>query len=318
MGSSNEPFRSEGEWLDWVTGFVGAGGNRVEIGPGDDAAVLALGADAGSAVVTVDTLVEGLHFESEVDPGALGRKSLAVNLSDIAAMAALPVAAVVSICAPARWESPRLRGLMNGIREMAREFDVDVVGGDFSSTRGPLVVTVALLGETRGVKPVRSSGARPGDRLLVTGSLGGAGLGRHLAFRPRVEEGRRLAAHGVHAMTDLSDGLSRDLRKMARASGVGARVDAHRLPVSRDAERRARTSGRAPIWHALHDGEDFELLVALPSDRAARTLADGALGVPLTEIGEVTQEGLVLRDAEGRTEPLPMEGYEHVLGDPDP
>src|SRR5207253_7470006 len=231
---------------------------RVLLGPGDDTAALGWPADT-PCLVTADMLLEGSCFLlAEAGPRRVGRKAMAVNLSDIAAMAGRPVAAVVSVGLPRRGGRALAEELYRGLREVADAFDTAIVGGDTNSWDGPLVISVTLLGEATGRGPVRRSGARPGDWLLVTGPLGGSILGKHLDFTPRVREALRLhEAADLRAMIDVSDGLAADLQHICRESGCGAVLDAGRIPIA-DAAR-ALNDGRAPLEHALTDGEDFEL-----------------------------------------------------------
>jgi thiamine-monophosphate kinase len=180
-----------------------------------------------------------------------------------------------------------------------------VVGGDTATWEGKLVMTVSILGRTAGIPPVLRSGAKPGDTIYVTGPLGGSILGRHLYFEPRIGPARDLAARGViHAMIDISDGLSRDLHHICRESGLGAVIEAGRIPVHADAVELSKRTGRPALEHALHDGEDHELIV----------VGAGGLSLPLVEIGHMAAtEGIILR-AGGCDERLDARGWEHRLG----
>lgn len=310
------PSGGENDWLAWVASFVADTDPQVRIGPGDDAAVLKHDAARGDVVVATDTLVEGVHFTADAAPASIGWKAVAVNLSDIAAMGCFPTAVVMTIAAPTGTTRSALESLMQGARDAAAPHRVAIVGGDFSRSPAGLHVTVTALGETRDLEPVRRCGARPGDVLLVTGPLGGSILGRHLSFEPRVDHGLRLnRAHGAHAMIDISDGLSIDLCRMMTASNTGARLIVDQIPVAAAAEQLAAESGRTALEHALDDGEDFELLVALDEASAGRALADPALK-GLTAIGTVTQAGLRLIGTDGKARRMEVAGYEHRL-DPD-
>src|SRR5436309_1961127 len=202
---------SEFAYIDWLRRQTPAD-PRVTIGPGDDAAALRLMPGA-ACLVTTDMLLEGSCFIlAEAGPRRVGRKAMAVNLSDIAAMAGKPVAAVVSVGLPRQGGRALAEELYLGLREVADAFATAVVGGDTNSWQGPLVISVTVLGEATGRGPVTRSGARPGDMLLVTGALGGSILGKHLDFTPRVREA--VALHGLtelHAMIDISDGLAADV-----------------------------------------------------------------------------------------------------------
>jgi thiamine-monophosphate kinase len=298
-------------FIDWLRRRTPTPG-RVLLGPGDDTAILDMPA-AVPCLVTTDMLLEGSCFLlAEAGPRRVGRKAMAVNLSDIAAMAGRPVAAVVSVGLPRKGGRELAEELYLGLREMADAFGTAVVGGDTNSWDGPLVINVTLLGEATARGAVRRSGARAGDRLLVTGPLGGSILGKHLDFTPRVREALRLhEAAPLHAMIDISDGLAADVSHLCDESGCGAVLRAEAIPVA-DAARRM-SDGRSPLDHALGDGEDFELVFAVaPAD--ARTLIETqpVPGVTLVEIGECVEQGLWLEE-QGRRRPLEPRGYVHAL-----
>ncbi|HZT83241.1 MAG TPA: thiamine-phosphate kinase [Gemmataceae bacterium] len=285
---------------------------RVLIGPGDDAAALRFPPGA-PVLVTTDMLLEGSCFRlAEAGPRRVGRKAMAVNLSDIAAMAGRPVAAVVSVGLPREGGRALAEELYRGLREAADAFDTAVVGGDTNSWDGPLVVGVTLLGEATERGPVRRSGARPGDWLLATGDFGGSILGKHLDFTPRVREALALhAAAPLRAMIDVSDGLAADVNHLCEESQCGAVLRAEAIPVS--AAAKAMPDGRPPLEHALGDGEDFELVFAVAPDDARSLLGNPPLiGVPLTHIGECVESGLWLEER-GARRPLEPRGYVHEL-----
>ncbi|HEY7312134.1 MAG TPA: thiamine-phosphate kinase [Gemmataceae bacterium] len=305
-------------FIDWLRQRTPSA-QRVLLGPGDDTAVLRwpTGADC---LVTTDMLLEGSCFRlAETHPGTpgagtarqVGRKAMAVNLSDIAAMAGVPVAAVVSVGLPRQGGRALAEELYLGLRDIADRFDTAVIGGDTNSWDGPLVINVTLLGEATPRGAVRRKGARPGDRLLVTGPLGGSLLGKHLDFTPRVREALALhAAVALHAMIDISDGLAADIAHLCAESGCGAVLHADAIPIA-DAAR-AMTDGRSPLDHALGDGEDFELVFAVaPADAEALLRAPPIPG--LSVIGEcVAEQGLWLEENDLRR-PLPPTGYIHAL-----
>ena len=183
--------------------------------------------------------------------------------------------------------------LYEGILPLAEEYDLAIAGGDTNSWDGPLVITATLLGQITARGPLCRKGAMPGDRIIVSGAFGGSILGRQFDFDPRIKEALLLNdRYDLHAGMDVSDGLAIDLGRLVGESGVGAIVDVDRVPIHEDARRlaRERKDGRAPLEHALGDGEDFELLLAVPPDEALRMVAEQPLGVPLTEIGEYTAE----------------------------
>ncbi|MCE5302106.1 MAG: thiamine-phosphate kinase [Planctomycetaceae bacterium] len=288
---------------------------RLRLGPGDDAAVLEM-AGVDQCAMTVDLLTDHVDFElSEVDPRRVGRKALAVNLSDLAAMAAEPLAGVIAVALPRPQAAELAVALYEGILPLAERYGLAIAGGDTNTWDGPLVLSVTLLGRVAPRGPLRRAGARPGDRLLATGSFGGSILGRHLDFEPRVHEALQLhARYALHAGIDVSDGLSLDLSRVLEESGCGATIWADAVPVSDDARRLAeqRADGSTALDHALGDGEDFELLLAVPPHDAERMLAEQPLdGVRLSEFGEFTAEpGLWIEDHEGRR-PLEPRGWEH-------
>ncbi|MDX2035669.1 MAG: thiamine-phosphate kinase [Isosphaeraceae bacterium] len=308
---------------------------RVAIGIGDDCAALAW-PDPAEMLITTDLLMEGRHFLlGEATPRRVGYKCLAVNLSDIAAMAGEPVAAVVATALPRARAERIAAGLHDGMLEAAEEFGVDLVGGDTNAWDGPLVVGVTLIGKAGPRGPVRRSGARPGDAIFVTGPLGGSLLGRHLSPRPRIREA--IAIHercGITAMIDISDGLASDLGHiLTESGGLGAVLDAAAIPIHPDAEIRSRTTGRLPLDHALTDGEDFELCFTLGSPAAERLVAgrrlDGSIpfDLPIDHrsrfeparslhcIGRIVREpGLILEGFEGgRAVRWDRRGFDHLL-----
>ena len=300
----------EFDLIRWIRSQAPAGG-PVQVGIGDDAAVVANRHSA--TLLTTDTLVDGVHFDLATHSlRDVGRKSLACSLSDIAAMGGRASAAVLSAAAPPTLTSGQARELVAGALACAAEFDTRLVGGDLTATSGPLVLTVAMLGDTAGLAPVCRSGARPGDALLVTGPLGGSRLGHHLSFRPRLAEGLALNQRfHPHAMIDISDGLAIDLHHVLEESHVGALVWADRIPVSDAARQAAEQTGRSALDHALGDGEDYELLFTLDEADAARLLHEQPFDLPVTRIGTITDAAAVLALPDGTRQPLEPLGWEH-------
>jgi len=308
--------------------FGGDGVARADVraGIGDDAAVLDL--PAGSElVVTTDMLVAGRHFPEHTDPESVGHKALAVNLSDLAAMGAEPAWATLAISLPAADET-WLAGFCAGFFTLAREHGIALVGGD--TVRGPLAITVQAMGRLPSGTAILRSGARPGDRIVVTGHLGDAALGLEVASGrltlaagqassvrarldrpvPRVREGQALRGL-ASAMIDVSDGLLADLGHILRASRTGARIDPSRVPLS-DAYREYLQLG-GDMRAALEFGDDYELCFTVaPSrlDRALHVLRE--LGCRPVEIGEVAREpGLFDRHGRG----LSVLGHDHFRTD---
>jgi thiamine-monophosphate kinase len=310
------------------------------LGIGDDAAVLDWGR-AGDCVVTVDLLTDGVDFELErVDPRRVGRKAIAVNLSDLAAMASQPVAAVVALALPRGCEPGRLPGeatsnsgpgclpgearagsglqlaeaIYEGMLPVAEEFGFPIAGGDTNTWEGKLVICITAIGRTSRRGPLCRSGARPGMRILVTGQFGGSILGHHFDFQPRVREALLLhERYDVAAAVDVSDGLSADLDKLATESGCGALLDLQRIPIAPAAAElaRLRGDGVSPLEHALADGEDFELILAAGPDEASRILADAPLDIPITDIGQFVSEPGIWCYDEGERVAMKPRGFEH-------
>ena len=305
-----------GEWklIEWIRSRTRLDPAAVPIGPGDDMALVGLGGES-QCLITIDALLEGTHFDfSQATPRQVGYKAMAVSLSDVAAMAAKPVCALAWVGLPEDRDMKFAEELSLGMADAADKYACPIVGGDITSWKQPLTIGTAVVGRPAGVIPVRRSGAKPGDLLFVTGELGGSLLGRHLVFTPRVAEARQLAALvTLHAMIDLSDGLSTDLGHIVRESGVAAEVNAGAVPISADAVKLAETDGRPPLDHALNDGEDFELLMAVEPVDAQDLLKQNPLkGVRLTCIGRIAEGGgVTLIGPTGERRPLAPGGYEH-------
>src|SRR5262245_2081030 len=315
-----------------------AGGAGVQVGIGDDCAVLEPSPGA-RLIATTDLLLEDVHFRRRyAEPADIGWKSLAVNLSDVAAMGARPRWALVALACPTSTTLDEVEAFYAGALSLASEHGVAIVGGDTSSSPAGWLVNVTALGETTRA-PLLRSGARPGDVVAVTGGLGRSAAGlavleraaapsgigaealaeataAHLRPRPRVAEGLWLAAaSGVTAMMDLSDGLATDLARLAEESGAGARVEIERVPVAAAARQVAeRLGGDALAW-ATGGGEDYELLVVCDPGAFER-IHDGlsrATGTPLTRVGEMTPgAGVTFVDAAGR-ERVVARGFEHFV-----
>lgn len=288
-------------------------------GIGDDCTVLPVGGGE-SLVFTTDLLTEGVHFlRAATSARELGRKSLAVNLSDVAAMGARPVATLLSIALPADAAGPWAEEFMTGYRELSAEFGVALAGGDTTRSQSGITVNVTAIGRSPSAHLKRRSDARPGDVIFAAGELGGsaAGLRDILAGRldtpsaalhrnpqPQVAEGIWLGERReVHAMLDLSDGLASDLRHILGRSGVGAEVEVERIPLAQGADTRTAACG----------GEDYKLLLTAAPEAADRLAADfrARFGSPLYPVGRITAApGLVwLRN--GKPEPLEWHGFEH-------
>ncbi len=289
----------------------------VVAGAGDDCAILDLGAPDLTLFKT-DAVVEGIHFTPAIEPERVGHKALGRCLSDVAAMAGWPVAAVVTLGLPREFDPARIEGLYRGLGRLASRYQVAIVGGETTSNPDRLLVSVSVVGRVPRDRVVRRSGLEPGDALFVTGELGGSLAGRHLDFEPRLTEAQWLAETvPLRAMMDLSDGLAGDLPHLLAASGGhGAALFQGALPVSRAAKMAARAGDLAKpaIVAALTDGEDFELLFGIAPGRTVALMDSWKLRFPGTRlscIGRVTREpGIRLWDKNG-VRPLNARGYEH-------
>jgi thiamine-monophosphate kinase len=305
----------------------------VTTGIGDDAAVLGPSRNE-QTVVTVDSLVEGVHFDRRhSSPSDIGYKALAVNLSDLAAMGASPRWALLSLAMPGDWPLAAFDGLLDGLLSLAAEHGVDLIGGNLTRTLGPLVVDVTCAGACRPRRALLRSEGRPGDDLYVTGTLGAATAGlemlqsgrdasdpadaacvaRHRRPAARVRLGVAVGrARAARAAMDLSDGLADAVRQVAGASGTGATIETAAVPVEPGARRWFESRGEDAVERAVAGGEDYELLLAVPPRWRGR-LRDArrhAAEPGLTRIGALTKDrALIMRGARG-DEPLP-DGYEH-------
>lgn len=324
--------------INRLAALTGADGGVV-VGIGDDAAVLDTGGPR-LLLATIDIQVEGRHFRRDrIAAERLGRRTAAVNLSDIGAMGGAPRWALASLVLPPDLDVAWVEDLYRGLAVELGRFGAVMVGGNLSGGE-QIVIDLALLGEVERGRVLRRDGARPGDVVLVTGTLGASAAGRyaldagldpadppvaplveaHLTPTPRVREGQALAATGlVTAAIDLSDGLSSDLGHLCDASGVGAEVNAARLPLSAETRTLAARLGLDPVGLALVGGEDYELLLTAPPPAVPELVAvvRVATGVPLTAIGAITPAAAgrwLLHD--GRRLPLAASGWDHFRREP--
>jgi thiamine-monophosphate kinase len=316
----------------------------VLIGPGDDAAVIQ--PERGTYdVVTTDAQVDGVHFDRRFVPAdAIGHRALAVNLSDLAAMGALPRAALLSLALPPSLDVADFEQLVDGVLSVAATHRVTLIGGNITQTSGPLTVDVTAIGSVRPRKVLTRAGARPGDEVYVTGTLGEAATGlqrlqaaartalappkpgedgtdrpsdgcvvRYLRPQPRVRAGMLLGRNrAASSCMDVSDGLADCVRQVAEASGVGITLDAAAIPIPAEVREAQARRGRDPLEPALSGGDDYELFFTVrPAHRGRLRMVCQQLGdLPITRIGVVTKgRDLVVRGEDGRRA-LP-EGYEH-------
>jgi len=301
---------SEDQLVAWFEAQRRLDPRRFPIGIGDDMAQIRLVGGA-SVLVTTDMLLEGVHFDLAVARlDQVGYKAMATSLSDCAAMASKPLAAVVSVGWPPDRAAEQIKQVHAGILRASDRYDCPVVGGDTTcwTRAAPLVISVAMLSEPVAPRPVSRGGAKVGDAICVTGALGGSLAGRHLDFEPRVQEAMWIARTvDLHAMMDISDGLASDLPRICRQSGVGAILEAACLPVSDQAKR---TSD--PVHSALCDGEDFELLFTLGDADYRRLLDARDRPVPITRVGRITGTGRIqVLAADGSVRDLQERGYDH-------
>ena len=302
----------EFDFIDWIRSQSRAD-PRIIVPIGDDLAAMKWDAN-DLLLVGADQVLDGVHFDSAVHaPRDIGRKAMNRNLSDCAAMACLPAAAVATVALPKGTAIEYAKELFLGMSEAGEKFNCPIIGGDTSSWEGKLALSVSILGKTT-IGPVRRNGARPGDHLHVTGPLGGSLLGRHMTFEPRISFAwmmmqmvrgpYRVADLNITAMIDLSDGLSRDIRHICRMSGVGARIDLMHLPIHDDIYDIQREDWRT-FDHALHDGEDYELLFTATTWTGEQPEA--------WPVGEITEGSDILVNDRNGLHPLVPKGWEHAF-----
>ncbi|NLM46822.1 MAG: thiamine-phosphate kinase [Firmicutes bacterium] len=318
-----------------IAALVASTADRDGVGIGDDAA-LARFADGAYVATSKDMLVEGVHF---LLPGItaqdLGFKALAANLSDLAAMGARPRHAFVALALPAGTECEFVLDFFRGMMQLAEKYGIAVSGGDLVASPGPLAVSVTVQGEVRREQALLRRGARPGELICTTGSLGASAAGltlllqdmpcddkvraaalkAHFRPEPRVREGIWLAKSGaVTAAMDISDGLLKDIREIMEVNGCGALFYEEKIPVDPVARAVAAAAGRLPLDFALHGGEDYELLFTVP-ENAFEGLSGAYLahfGRPLYALGRLTEEmRLQMVTKDGKWEELEFAGYRH-------
>ncbi len=336
----------EHDLIDRITRRLPLAPDWLLVGPGDDGAVVSPKRNE-LEVITTDASVEGVHFDRRfVPPAAIGHRALAVNLSDLAAMGATPRLATLSLAMPGPLPVTDFEGVVEGLLELARRHDTTVVGGNLSRSPGPLVVDVMVMGTVRPRRVLTRAGARPGDIVFVSGSIGAAraGLamcagdagdgaggsgwdavsdddaptprGRYLRPEPRVRLGVLLGRNqAATACMDLSDGLADGLRGLARASGTGITVDADAVPLDPEARAFFESDGRDAVLEAVAGGDDYELLFTVSPRRQGRLRAVARLarGLTFTRIGIVTRDPAIVLRRRGRDEALPA-SFAHFGG----
>ena len=262
-------------------------GKTVVAGAGDDCGVVEMPPGGSFFVLKTDCIVEGVHFLSGANPLDVGWKAMMRPLSDFAATSAVPQFALITLIVPATRSTSWVKKLYRGLRRGAKRFNVSIVGGETSITSGPIVISVSVVGFVEKNRWVSRRGAKVGDDLFVTGRLGGALKHKHLQFVPRIAESRWLTENfSIRAMMDLSDGLGVDLPRLARASRVGFNVEMENLPLSRGAK----------IANAISEGEDYELLFAIPPRQSKRLQKEWHKKFPnldLTRIGSLNRKSKI-------------------------
>ena len=302
------------------------------VGIGDDAAVVEPERNRVE-VLSVDALVEGVHFDRAfVPPDAIGHRALAVNLSDLAAMGAAPRLALLSFALPANLPLADFEGMVGGLTRLAARHRIHVAGGNLTRSPGPLMIDITVVGSVKRRQSLTRAGARPGDEIYVSGTIGAAAAGlsmlrasfasknssieRYLYPEPRVRLGLLLSRNrAASASIDLSDGLADGVHRVAEASGVGAVIDADALPIEPGVRAWFEERGLDPVAEALTAGDDYELLVTVRPRTRRRLAAAMRCGVPLTRIGRCTESrAALLRVRHGSTVregELPSGGYDH-------
>lgn len=277
-------------------------GKEVVHGPGDDCALMESHRHQNLLVFKTDCVVAGMHFLPSADALQVGWKAIMRPLSDFAATSAVPKFALITLIAPGQTRVEWVRRLYRGLGRAAKRFKVSVVGGEMSGTSGPVAISVSVLGFVEKNRCVSRRGGKTGDDLFVTGRLGGALKKKHLQFIPRIVESRWLTRNfRIHAMMDLSDGLGADLPRLAKASRVGFAIEMAKLPLSRGAK----------LENAISEGEDYELLFAIPRrdrNRLEREWTKKFPKLPLTRIGRLNPKS---ESASGGQNPKLTGGYTH-------
>ena len=317
-----ESIKGEFEFINWLRQRTAKlPGQGIKIGIGDDMAQVQL--PGQEVLVCCDMILDGVHFDSgKHSYRQIGYKALACNLSDCAAMAARPIAALISVVLPEQIDMDRAKELYLGMEGLCRQFNCPIIGGDTTSWSGKLAIDVTVLALAGKSGPIRRQGARIGDLIFVTGKLGGSILGKNMDFEPRIDHACWLGENwSVHAMIDISDGLAADLKHICDESGVGAVLEQQLLDgaVSAAAVQLADQEGscgqdgqdgRNALEHALYDGEDYELIVVCdPKLSMERIPPLDLVLIPIGRIG--SKQGIWLEGIDGRTVELHVHGYEH-------
>ena len=288
--------------IDRIANRVRVSGQVIK-GIGDDTAVLRW-TRSKYLLFTCDMLVEGRHFLRDAGGFLVGRKSLSASISDIASMGGGPKFCLVSLGAPPSLDIKYVDDLYKGIRDVAKRFDVDLVGGDTVKSEN-IVINISLLGEVEKKNLVGRSGAKEGDSIFVTGTIGGAFRSKHLRFTPRLREARLLVKNfKIHSMIDVSDGLIADLGHILKKSKIGAVIYEKTIPISKDAR---------DFTSALRDGEDFEIVFTMSKAEGDRLIKRWKFNTHIARIGEIRRDikGLYIIGENGKKKKINPIGYDH-------
>ena len=310
---------------------IGKRSDRIKLGPGDDCAVVT--APDHNMLITADTLIEDVHFELHyISPEMLGKKSIVVNLSDIAAMGGTPLYILISLGVPISTKVEFVEKLYLGFESMAKKYNCNIIGGDISKSINGLIISITVIGEVKENVLIRRAGARIRDKIFVTGNLGNSAAGleilkkstpvkknkmieKHLSPKPRLQEGQILAQKiGVSAMIDLSDGLASDLKRICEESKCGARIYLDKIPLSYALRKFKKSINKNILDYALFGGEDYELLFTIKQKKFPQLQKQWKkMKTPITNIGEILNKkhGIILVSPDGKEKPLSQTGYDH-------
>jgi len=284
-------------------------GKDTVVGIGDDCSVIDLGVRGEYLLFTCDAIVEDVHFRRKEASGfKIGWKAICAGVSDIAAMGGIPVSAVVTLALPASLSAVYTEDITKGLQAAAKKCDIDISGGDTVGSPESIMISVAVVGKVKKKGMVLRNGACPGDKILVTGALGGSIIKKQFEFVPRIREAHWLVSNfRINSMMDITDGLSLDLARINSASGVGAVLYEECIPVSKDAKKCANS-----LMHALNDGEDYELLFTTKdADKIVKNWIFS--DVQISVIGEITEKQgkIFMVDKNKKVRNIIPKGYEH-------
>ncbi len=303
---------SEFELIDWIASQQSHSYGDILQNIGDDMAIMQTKDE--KLLITTDMLLEGRHFDlSQATLEEVGYKAMAASLSDCAAMASVPLSAVIAVALPKTMELASAKKLHSGIQKASRQFSCPVIGGDTTSWDKPLAINVTMLSIPLGITPILRSGALTDDAIMVTGTLGGSLKGKHLNFTPRIAEARKLAGlYDIHSMMDISDGIAGDLRHICKASNVSALLITDNIPISDSAKTKSD-----PLTAALSDGEDFELLFTLSARDAEELIIRwDHEKLQITQVGTIIETiddkaTIYTKEPDGTSKELNLTGWQH-------